>query len=152
MFKQNKYRLPENNRLDLLLGKCIDEITENNSEYFYQKQMLCMIKLVEFFEEKMSSFLQIKLQIAKEYWIEFIPNENFPIAEIDFEFTNLGKMRHEKIDDAQLHLRIIRLLFKKYDSKSPDENMDYFLLFFEYLIQLGAYREDIATVVENLFE
>lgn len=60
MFGQNKDRPPENDHLDLLLGKCRDEITENNS--------------------------------------------------------------------------------------------DYFLLSFEYLIQLGCYREEIADVVENLFE
>lgn len=43
MFGQNKDRPPENDHLDLLLGKCRDEITENNSEYFYQKQMLYTI-------------------------------------------------------------------------------------------------------------
>lgn len=153
MFGQNKYRPPETDRLDLFLGKCIDEMTENNNEYFYQKQMLCRIKLVESFKEKMSPFLQDKLLIAEQYWNAFIPNENYPTSEIDFEFINLSKRRDfEKNDNAQLHLRIIRLLFKKYDSESTDENIDCFMLFFEYLIKLGFYKEDLADAVENLFE
>jgi len=49
------------------------------------------------------------------------------------------------INDIELALRI---LIRNVQTK----NIETFLLFVEYLMKLGFYKEDIADVIENFFD
>ncbi|BCG04523.1 hypothetical protein PPGU19_090910 (plasmid) [Paraburkholderia sp. PGU19] len=139
-------------RLDVALRNVVNEHVDNNSEYFYQQVMICMVKLSALFIDSAGPAVKEAASVAEAFWSEFVPFENFPTSAINVEYASMSRF----IDaggprDEHLHARAVRLMLRKYDVDHLDSNIDVFPLFVDYLIKMGCSREAITDTIERCF-
>lgn len=145
--------MKSNDRLENILIDVVNDHVENNNEVFYQRVMLCMVRLSRLFIERACVLVTDAASISEEFWKNFIPNDNYPMLTIDAEYSRLSKFIDAGADGGQdLYARAVRLMNRGFDRKSLDYNVDIFPLFVEYSVKLGCYREDIAEIIEECLD
>ncbi|MEM5370910.1 hypothetical protein V4C53_33410 [Paraburkholderia azotifigens] len=139
-------------RFDVVLRNVVDQHADNNSEYFYQQIMTCMVKLSGLFIDSASLAVKEAASVAEAFWSEFVPFENFPTSAIDDGYASMSKVIDSGgAKDRNLYASAVRLMLRKYDADHLDSNIDVFPLFVDYVIKAGCNRDAVADTIERCF-